>query len=212
MGETSITFTRDNQQLNFEGLVVEHLDVEIFAGTPFMEVNDIAVRPAQRQVIIRNGPPYQYGSSGKQPAEKAVRRAVVLRSPPISTTVWPGEFLEVELPHDVPTDTEYALEPRTNAPSARSAKISKLWPPPNIVSSVAGKIRIPNLSDQPHILQRNEHFCQVSPVFVPQKSQQSPGTPTSPLKAQASPRPCTHSSNVSLDPANLLPPNISSKF
>ena len=32
----------------YEGMVVENLDVEVLAGTPFIEANDIAVRPAKR--------------------------------------------------------------------------------------------------------------------------------------------------------------------
>ena len=73
--ETNVT--RDSQQLYFDGIEVENLDVEILAGTPFMEFNDNAVRLALRAIIIR-GTLYQYGSSETMPLHKAVRRAVVL--------------------------------------------------------------------------------------------------------------------------------------
>ena len=43
VGEIRATFTCDNTDLTFEGLVVEDLDVKVLAGTPFMEANDIAV-------------------------------------------------------------------------------------------------------------------------------------------------------------------------
>ena len=211
IGETEVTFMRDGNQLHFKGLIVENLDVEILAGTPFMEVNDIAVRPARRQVIIGEST-YQYGSTIKDSSDKAVRRAVVLRSPPTSTTVWPGEFLELGLPDDIPTDSEYTLEPRMDAPNAQSAKISSIWPPPCVVSSVAGRIRIPNLTDQPQTLKRNEHFCQVSLVFAPGDSKQTPTTPPRPLKSHTSPKPFTHSCGVSLDPASLFAPETVAKF
>ena len=84
VGETMIMFTRDNQQLHFKGLVVENLDVEVLAGTPFMESNDIAVRPARRTVLVRNIS-YQYGSS--ETKSPAVRRAVVLKAPATSTII-----------------------------------------------------------------------------------------------------------------------------
>ena len=80
-----------------------------------MEFNDIAVRPARRTVIIR-GNLYKYESSETKPPHTAVRRTVVLRAPSTSTTIWPGEFLEVALPDDVPADNDYALEPRTDQP------------------------------------------------------------------------------------------------
>ena len=35
---------------------------------------------------------------------------------PVSTTVWPGEFIEVDLPGDIPSDCDYALEPRIDSP------------------------------------------------------------------------------------------------
>ena len=213
VGETHMTFIRDSQQLQFEGLVVENLDVEVLAGIPFMETNDIAVRPARRTVVIR-GTPYQYGSSKGKPPHTIVRRAVVLRGPPMSTTIWPGEFLEVALPDDVPTDNDYALEPRTDAQSARSSKVSQLWPPYGIVTSIAGKIRIPNDSDQPQVLKRNEHFGQVNLVFSPPDTIQHPVNP--PLSSREQPSLLSnghnHSSSVSVDPANILPVDVSDKF
>ena len=56
---------------------MENLDVEILAGTPFMEFNDIVVRLALRAIIICDTL-YQYRSSETKPLHKMVRRAVVL--------------------------------------------------------------------------------------------------------------------------------------
>ena len=95
----------------FEGLVVEDLDVGVLAEAPFMEANNVAVRPAKREVLLGNGSTYTYGSQAPPPT--TVRRAFVLRAPTPSKTVWPGEFLEVQLPDDAPPDSEYATEPRT---------------------------------------------------------------------------------------------------
>ena len=50
VGELRLTFTRDSKSFLFKGLVVRDLDVEVLAGTPFMELNNISVRPAKRQV------------------------------------------------------------------------------------------------------------------------------------------------------------------
>jgi hypothetical protein len=49
-GETRFDLFRNNQRFLFEGLVVENLDVSKLAGTPFMETNDIAIRPAKREI------------------------------------------------------------------------------------------------------------------------------------------------------------------
>ena len=209
VGETRFPFTRGGHTFIFEGLVVENLDVDVLAGTPFMESNDIAVRPAKRQVIL-DGTIHNYGSQQPVLISPTARRAIVLCSPPTSTTVWPGEFLEVELPGDVPPDSIYALEPRTDAPSVRRLTASQLWPKPTMVSSVAGKIRIPNLTPEPYFLKRNKHFCQVHAIFTPEEDTQLPVSP--PPRPPVHQTSTNHSANVSLDPNNLLPQDIRAKF
>ena len=179
-----------------------------------METNDISIRPAKRQVTIGDDTSYAYGSQTPAVASTAARRAIVLRAPPTSTTIWPGDFVEINLPDDAPPDCEYALEPRSDAPSVRKLITFQLWPPPSIVSSVAGKIRIPNLSSEPHPLKRNEHFCQVNPVFSPNINV----TPSSTPSREPCPRPSgptsglQHNSSVRLDPETALPPDIRAKF
>ena len=169
IGETRIIFTRDNRDFKFEGLVIENLDVEVLAGTPFMETNDVAVRPARREVIISDDIVYNYGSIPSKGPNPVARRAFVLRAPSPSKTIWPGEYLEINLPEDAEPDAEYAIEPRMDAPRVRRLKQTQLWPRPSVLSSVASKIRIPNLTSEPHTLKRNEHFCQVTPVFEPHR-------------------------------------------
>ena len=207
VGEIRTTFTRDNTDFTFEGLVVEDLDVEVLAGTPFMEANDVAVRPAKREVLLGNGSVYTYGSKSPPSPLPTVRRAFVLRAPTPSKTVWPGEFLEVQLPDDAPPDSEYALEPRTDAPSSHKLKPSQLWPQPSVVSSVARAIRIPNLSTEPRTLKRHEHFCQVTPVFEPKED---PGP--SPAQRPLPPSNSSHSASVQVDPDSILPQAIRANF
>ena len=82
-----------------------------------MEANNVAVRPAKRKVLLGNGSTYPCGSKAPTSPPTTVRRPFVLRAPTPSKTVWPGEFLEVQLPDDAPVGLEYALEPRTDTPS-----------------------------------------------------------------------------------------------
>ena len=87
VGETRLVLHRDGKEFISEDLVEKNLDVDVLAGTPFMEKNDIAVRPAKRQVILGNGSTYIYGSKSPSTPSTAARRASVLRAPPKSTTV-----------------------------------------------------------------------------------------------------------------------------
>ena len=134
-----------------------------------MEANKVAVRPAKREVLLGNGSTYTYGSQAPPSPPTTVCRVFVLRAPTPSKTVWPGEFLEVQLPDDAPPDSEYVLEPPTDAPSLRNLKPSQLWPQPCVVSSVVRAIHIPNLSTEPRTLKRHKHFCQVKPLSSNQK-------------------------------------------
>ena len=53
VGETHLTLSRAGKYLTLDALVVEDLDVDVLAGTPFMITNDISVRPAKGQVLIQ---------------------------------------------------------------------------------------------------------------------------------------------------------------
>ena len=43
---------RDDIELKFSDLIVDNLDVDILAGVPFMEDNDIGVRPRGKLISI----------------------------------------------------------------------------------------------------------------------------------------------------------------
>ena len=95
-----------------------------------MKANDIAVPPAKRLIALADGSSFTYGSSNDRSTQKAARRAVVLRAPETSTTLWPGDYIELELPQDLPPDSLHALEPRSDIPQVHLATTSELLPPP----------------------------------------------------------------------------------
>jgi len=57
VGETHLSFTRANREFSFEGLVVENLDVDVLAGTPFMETNDIPSAQPNARLRLGMAPP-----------------------------------------------------------------------------------------------------------------------------------------------------------
>lgn len=76
VGETRTSFQRDRHELYFEGLVVENLDSDILAGTPFMKRNKVSVHPAEDQVHVGKDA-YLYGTCPATTDRYAVRRAHV---------------------------------------------------------------------------------------------------------------------------------------
>ena len=141
VGETHINLSRGNKTLKFEALVVSDLDVDILAGIAIMTVNDVSIRPAKQQIITDESTVINYGSFSDQSSCNRMRRtqAYVLRSTPCSTVVWPGNFIELDLPTNLDPDCTVALEARTD-PSAASDS----WSAPSILEAVNGKIHALN--------------------------------------------------------------------
>ena len=209
-GETKLCLTRDGKQFFLDALVVENMDCDILAGIPFMAQNDITICPARHEVILTDGTKYHYGGAMNTGHLNIIRRAqaYVLRAPASTTTIWPGEFIELEVPKDIPQDVTLALEPRTDSDCSQG---TTLWPLPDIITSVGRKVRIPNDTDTPKILKRNDHFCQIQSVFSP--SIKEPYTNDS----ISVPEPKTitkglHSDQVILNPDDLLDDNTVTKF
>ena len=202
-GETKLTLTRNNNSFILEALVVENIDVDVLAGVPFMSSNDVSLRPAKSQIIFSDGSTHQYQQDPSTNKPYAVKRASVhiLRSP--GTTVWPGEFVELDVPEEL-SEVEVAVEPRIDN---RSNKVES-WPPPSIIRAVAGKIRIANITDVPQVLKKNDHFAQAVPVSEPITSARQ--SPTTPSKDVFSSTPPIH--NITVDEGEQLPADIRSDF
>ena len=100
VGEVHFNVNRDHVDLHLDALAVEELDVDILAGTPFMALNDISVRPSLQQISIQDSHISYYGAEGPDPPQNHVRRTQshVLRASPSSTVIWPGEYIDIQLP------------------------------------------------------------------------------------------------------------------
>ena len=205
-GETRLTLTRGKHSFQLEALVVQQLDVDILAGVPFMDVNDITIRPSKRQVILNDNTVIEYASNNRSHTPHAVRyiSSHILRTT-ASTTVLPGEFLEVDAPSCLPGDMLYAIEPRADTKHALS------WPAPDMIHSVEGKLRIPNHSKEPLHFKRNEHLAQAIEVFEP-PLESAPLATNICVQAVTSPTASLHSAPVQIDPDHILPDSYSNRF
>lgn len=144
--ETRTHFSIGEHNLYFEGLVVENLDSDVLAGILFMEKNDISVRPARQQICVQDDM-YRYGFCQTPMDRHAVRRAHILRAQ-AKTTVWPGEYIELELPAELRgVEGELAVEPHVG--TLQGIESAPYWPTPTLLASVSGVIRVPNLPCEP---------------------------------------------------------------
>ena len=118
VGETRSPLIRHGRSLMLEALVVEDLDVDILARTTFMTSNNIAVCPAKREIIIAGCDVASYGCSQSLQTQY--------------TTVWPGEFLEIDAPSELLKDSTLAIEPRIDSVSSSHLTPTHTCPPPDI--------------------------------------------------------------------------------
>ena len=200
IGETHFDVVRDNLTLRIEALVVKDLDVDILAGIPFMSANDISIRPAKHLIMVGDNDAIQYNCNQNSNVNHIRRtQAYILRSP--STTVWPGDHIDIALPEHLPPEGKVAIEPRME----RSNKTS-LWPRPEIVDVVAGKVRLVNDTDDPKHLNKNEQFCQVLPTMPCDTNRSKIVDDRFPPKRRdtASPVRPYHSDSVNVDPDHIL--------
>ncbi len=208
VGEGHLTLSRSNLSLHLDALVVDNLDVDVLAGTPFMITNDIFLRPAKQQVTVQGHEISYYGVSKSAECTSSIRgtHAVVLCAPSPSSVVWPGQYLELDLPDYVDSDSVLAIEPRRDC-----SKSSSDWPPPGIIGAVARKIRISNETPQPKHIPRHDHLCQAVPTYIPKPVKDNCEPPSRPPPASPS-TPQQHSVSVKLDPDSILPESIRTEF
>ena len=147
IGETHLVLSRGGTNLHLDALGVEDLDVEVLAGTPLLVSNDISIRPAKSQITIGETVIHYGDDNANRSQCHTVRRAqaYVLRAPASSTTVWPGDYIELSIP-SVLDDIVVAVEPRNDY----SPLCHQNWPEPAIVEAVGDKIRLVNTSAGSH--------------------------------------------------------------
>ena len=205
-GETHLILSRADKQLGLDALVVDDLDVDVLAGTPFLIANDITVRPALCQVRIQDSDVIHYNPDSDSTGSHAVQRAqsYVLRASSSTTVVWPGEYVELDVPSNLGDDCVLALQPRTDTPISKHTKPTCIWPEPQVIEAVGSKIRLTNSSNEPKAISRHKHLSEILPTAdAPSPTPNPAATPPSlPVKPHSPP---PFSSSVSLDPDKLLP-------
>ena len=146
-GETHLILSRADKQLALDALVIDDLD--ILAGTPFLITNDTTVHPTKCQVRIQDSEIIHY-----EPTDDSTTRSHAVRCAQIftlcvsssATVVWPGEYLELDIPPDLGDDRILALQPRTDTPISKHTKPAHIWLEPLILEAVRSKICLVNTS------------------------------------------------------------------
>ena len=118
--------------------------------------------------------------------------------------MFPGETLSLAPDDEVSEGETLLLEPRVLSKTYRNC----LWPRPQIVQVVEGKVNVHNDTGDIISLHKNDHICQVFKTISVEKIE--PSIPTPKLKQSVAERP--FSKDVQVDPNGQLAPEVQDMF
>ena len=150
-------------------MVIRDLKDDVVAGTPFLKLNDIYVRPAKRTIYIGDEEVIKYKPARSiQSTNREV--AAILRAPH-QTVLLPGDIINFDIPDKLQGETHIAIEPRMISPSLMKKKISESWLQPQIVSPTDNILSICNPTEQPILLKKHEQIADVRSIITPEENE-----------------------------------------
>lgn len=179
IGEIDVELFREGKCYKLNALVCNNMsDPTILAGMPFMEVNDIGIRPARAEIIVDGTEIIKYDTNRSGKPLSCRVSSYTLHSPTRSI-IMPGESATFKLPSHVCKDESIAIEPRLDS-SHNRLNIST-WPKPMVQDVTDGKVSLVNTSDDPIIIRKHEQVCVVQ---TPVSEESLPKFPTtSPIQS-----------------------------
>lgn len=200
-GEVHVVLSRGSLKFKLDALVVRALDSEVLGGMPFLNTNNMCLDIPNSRILVdggRHSIPSILGEHSSQSHNSA--EACLIRADR-KVVVMPGEYVEF---------------PITNRPDLEEMDVSiephgTGWPEPDISCVIARKVRIPNLTELPVVVQKHQHVAQIRPILTP--------VPVSPVDVKHSesslfsvPQSGPFSSDVPIDPDGQLTLSIRRKF
>ena len=207
IGEVTVTLHFKEHTLILEALVATALEDEILGGIPFMKENDVWLRPSKDIIGIGDKIyPYQVANSCRSTTRRI--QSTLLRSPS-NTKVWPGNYVQLEVPIDFAGE-EIGVEPRLDSNLNTKSSTTRLWPKPQVVKCCDNTIRIPNSSTEPLSIKKGDHLCQIVRTMAINNNEHSGNDTTkrAPLVSD------DHLAfkDIQIDPDNITPPAYKEKL
>ena len=182
--------TKKTHTFRFDGLVVKDLNCSILGGMPFLDRNDIYLRPNINSVYLGDCCNFKYISIRRC---ASVRAATILRVPR-QMCLLPDSHITLPLPPEY-CDEMVSVEPR---------QINDIndWIKCDIVNTKSGEIVLKNETHAPILIKRHEQLCQVRHTTINPSNQVSnmiiPPLPTS------TPTETTNLAEIIVDPSNIF--------
>ena len=154
----------NSHSLRFDGLVVKDLNCSLLGGMPFLDKNDVYLRPKINSVFLGDCCNFRY--TGIRRCSN-VRAATILRVPR-QECILPGSALTLPIPSEYHNDI-VSLEPRNDSESN--------WIKCEFVKPENGMISIENKSNEPILVKRHMQLCQVRSTSLIQSYHPQESTP-----------------------------------
>ena len=180
LGEITTSFERNGLTFHFEGLVCAELTNSIIGGVPFLKQNNVVQELNNRRIVVHKDGKSHYIMEvpSMAPSTRATQsRVMLLTEFTRSTTILPGEYIDIKLSPDQQPDQSFLLEPTTE-------NKDDSWIPQE-VQAVGNVIRATNYSHKPIIIPNDTHMVRVRSVHGPPVADQIDPPPHLPL-----PLPC----------------------
>ena len=157
--------------LNFDGLVVKNLNCSVLGGMPFLENNDIFLRPKINSVFLGDCCNFQYVGIRRC---SNVRAATILRVTK-NECILPGASLTIPVPNEF-NNKVVSVEPRCESYDSE-------WVGCRFLRPEDGFLSIENNSQEPVLVKRHTQLCQIrhTQLVLPNEVVASP-QPFSPSK------------------------------
>jgi hypothetical protein len=160
VGEVSFTVTRGSLTFFIEAIVVEELDCRILAGMPFFKTNKIVIDIPNDLLTVDGKHKISYKKRENRRYQTSNKDKSYLVRADRSSVIWPGDYVELQVPEDVDDGDMIAIEPRMDSGLA-------CWIQPSVTTVVGSFIRIPNTQSAPAEVKRHQHLVQIHRTSSP---------------------------------------------
>ena len=208
VGEISCTLHCGESNFCLDALVVKKLDVDVLADNPCLTINDLATCPTKQRMIVGAKDIVSYGTTTT--LNMSIWSTILLKAPPNQTVIMSGDYLELALPSELPTDDTWTLESCLDSPLNAQSDPFTVWPLLQEITAVSNKLCVVNTTRNPVHLFRSEYVCQVRVIMPATPQSPFPSPPTSPVQSHHQEPPFPD--HIALNPDGRLPPEMCDKF
>ena len=202
-GEVDVILNFGDQKLRLTALVVESADTDILAGIPFCKRNSVEVCIKKDEIYI-DSKVVKYGQGPRPTNPRIFKAESILLHSNSTSVIYPGESLTLDCSELKDYDGDIALEPRMDSPALGT------WPQPSFVSVSKGLLSIPNLTNDPVAIKKNQHLGNLRRVVnydlesIEDSVVPSPNMPVQLVKIHNTVGNIRHFEKVSVDPDGQL--------